>query len=315
MALGHALQELALRKRHLHGLGVLRVIAGSAIVYEYLHVYSQRGYLFGPNGVSPNDYASLSLYGLVSERWQFEALYHMGALVTLVWTIGVSTRWLTPLTVAFWWSLQRTNPGIWDGGDNLMHLVLVYCCFADVGQRWSIVPRTGSAVNDGSLSARLATLTHNSAVLAIALQLSVLYTVAGTTKMAGESWRNGTALYYALRPAEFYLPGVSEGLWSSRELLTVAAYGTMYVQAAFPLLLFLNKYSRRVVIVLMVGFHLGIIAVMGLITFGLFMIAVDLSLVTDREYQSMGNWLRHMLVRTSWAASADKQSMERSMLK
>lgn len=304
-----ALLEAARRKHHLIGLSLLRIVAGATMAFEYLHVYRQRHYLFGPSGVSPAENAPYSLYALSDHPLYFELLFHAGAVLAIFWTLGFHTRLLTPLTTVLWWSLQQVHPGLSDGGHNLIQIVLIYCCFADVGQHWAITAAAPDPVQP-TLRSQLLALTHNAAVLAIAVQLSILYTIAGAMKVAGETWRNGTALYYALRPEEFYLPGVSELLWSSREGLTIAAYATMYVQFAFPLLLFLNRYSRRVAIVLMLGFHLGILFVMGLVTFAMFMIAADLCLVSDKEYRAVSIWTASFFKNT-WSSLAKIQLRRR----
>lgn len=303
MALARTLLELSRRKHHVIGLSALRFVAGATLLFEYLHVYQERFYLFGPRGVSPFEYVSNSLFALSNDPLYFDVLFHLAILSAFFWMLGCCTRIVTPIALILWWSLQQTNPGLWDGGHNLSLLVMFYGCFAELDHHWSITSRETADVSGFSLTSRLATLTHNAAVLAIAIQVSILYTVAGAMKMAGETWRNGTALYYALHPAEFYLPGISEVLWSSREALTVAAYCTMYLQLAFPLLLFLNKHSRRVAIALILCFHLGILFVMGLVTFALFMIAVDLCLIDDQEYRAIGVWLRRSVERLRRLAS------------
>ena len=122
-------------------------------------------------------------------------------------------------------------------------------------------------------------------MLAFALQICLVYGIAGLTKVQGETWRNGTALYYALRAGEFTWPGHSELIFHNGFLLTFLAYATVAFQVSFPFLLFMNARTRTLAVLAGLTFHLGIALFMGLVTFATFLIAVDLSLIGDEEYR------------------------------
>lgn len=283
---------------NLIGASLLRVVTGVTILYEYLHVYAQRSYLYGPQGVLPLESVRWSLYTLSSDWRYFEALFHLSVLTVFAWTLGFRTRVLTPLVFAAWFSLQKRNEGLMDGGHNLMQILLIYACFANVGAYFAWTPsRSGST---RTMIAAISAVTHNAAMLAIALQVCVVYAVAGLSKAFGETWRNGTALYYAFRSSEFYLPGAAELLWSNDILLTILSYATVFFQIGFPFFLFLNEHSRRLAVVVGIGFHLGVATVMGLVTFGLFMIAADLALIPDEDYRRLAEgakaWVRRLRV-------------------
>ncbi|AKQ67060.1 hypothetical protein A176_003972 [Myxococcus hansupus] len=301
------------RPRFLIGASLFRICAGVAMVIQYLVNHAQRRYLFGPEGMWPWDtFAAnaslLSVYGWHRSLVWFEVCYHLGLLVSLLWLWGWRTRITTPLTYVFFWSLHQRFPGIWDGGDNLIHLVLVYAMFADVGAWFSVDARRRAA---GGVSAadtawgRLRGMCHNAAILAFALQISLVYGVAGLYKVQGEVWQDGTAIYHAFRSGQFVWPGFSELLYQNAVVVTLLTHGTVAFQVAFPFLLFLNRYTRLVAVVLGLTFHLGIALFLGLITFSLFMASVDLALVDDDEYRAFGRWLLRM--RSRWFP-AGKQS-------
>lgn len=287
------LERLAV-PRHRIGLNVFRVLAGCLILLQYLLNYSERAFLFGPNGAYPWDMfvserQAFSLYHFSSSPLVFELLFHTGIVVTMAWVWGWRTRLLTPLTYLFWFSLRQTNSLLWDGGDNLMQLVLVYACFADLsplrsGER---EPSTRST----TLSA-ISGLLHNGAVLAMALQVCVLYGVSALAKVQGETWQNGTALYYALWPEQFRFPGVTEHLVRNASLLALLSHATVFFQVAFPFLFVLNRHTRHFAVFMAVTFHLGIAGVMGLFTFAGFMIATDLALISDSGYLALARWAR-----------------------
>lgn len=290
------LERLAV-PRHRIGLNVFRVLTGCLILVQYLLNYAQRHFLYGPSGAYPwdlfiSEHASFSLYALSNRPAAFELIYHAGIVVTLAWVCGFATRLLTPLTWLFWSSLRSTNTLLWDGGDNLMQLILLYACFADLSplraeQRAQSASRSTWATISG--------LVHNGAVLAMALQVCILYGVSGMAKVQGEPWQNGTALYYALWPEQYRLPGVSEYLVRSAPLLALLSHATVFFQVSFPFLFLLNRYTRHFAVLLAVTFHLGIAGVMGLFTFAGFMIATDVALLSDEAYLAVAG-----LARRSW---------------
>jgi hypothetical protein len=289
--------EYCARDRFLIGASVFRIVAGAGILYQYVINYEQRRYLFGPNGVMPfeifaaDSIDGISLYRFARTPLTFELVYHLGLIVALLFLLGWRTRLMTALNYVFWLSLHRRFNVLWDGGDNVMQLVLVYALFADLGAHWSLDAARRRLRGSGSGSgadadwARLRAIAHNAAMLSFALQISLVYGVAGLTKVQGETWRNGTALYYALRAGEFTLPGYSELIFHNATLLTLLAYATVGFQVSFPFLLFMGRRARTLAVAAGLMFHLGIAFFMGLVTFATFLIAVDLTLIDDEEYR------------------------------
>lgn len=287
--------------RYLVGASLFRLCAGLAVLIEYLINYSQRAYLFGPAGLYPYDVfvadvagspRDFSVYAWSASPLYFEVCYHLAIVVAVLWFLGWRTRWLTPLQWAFVWSLHQRFPGIWDGGDNIIQLVLVYACFADVSAYFSLdADRRGAGVTAEAALGPVGALFHNTAMLAFAVQISLVYGLAGLYKVQGQVWQDGTALYYAFRGGQFMIPGVTEWLYRSAFVVTALSYVTVAFQVAFPFLLFLNPHTRRLAVVMGFTFHLGIALVLGLITFSLFMTSVDLALMGDEEYRAIGRFL------------------------
>jgi uncharacterized membrane protein YphA (DoxX/SURF4 family) len=191
----------------------------------------------------------------------------------------------TVFTFAFWMSMRNRFPELWDGGDNLMELVFYYAMFAQLRK---------TALAEASRPTRARQVLHNIAILSIALQVSVVYVVAGVTKLHGQTWWNGTALYYALVDGEFYFPGVTDRLTESAVLVALLSYATVAFQVSFPFLLCINRFTRLAAIGIGIVFHLSIVVVLGLTSFGFFMIAAELSLVSDDEYIAIARTLTCM---------------------
>ena len=293
------------------GASLFRLGAGLTILAQYLSTYAQRHFLFGPNGIVPYDWfveelrqsRSFSLYALASSPLVFEGIFHLGIVVTLLWVLGWHTRLMTFLTWVFLWSLHARNPTLWDGGDNLIRIVLIYALFADIGAHWSLDAAHRRVLSEDSTAQQyVGALLHTGAVWAVALQLCLVYATAGLAKVAGEVWQNGTALYYILRTGEFAWTGYGAAIWTNSVLVTLLTYGTVAFQISFPFLLIAHPATRRLALVLGMGFHLGIGLVLGLHTFAAFMISIELLLVPDRDYLAAAEACRTLrrAVVTCW---------------
>jgi hypothetical protein len=298
--------EWASRERFLVGASLLRIIAGLTILYQYLINYAQRHYLYGPDGVWPWDVfvdqrqvsGVFSLYAWSRSPLFFELMFHLGLVVTAIWVVGFRTRCFTALTYVFWTSLHERFNLLWDGGDNVLQIVLLYALFAELGARFSIDAATfGERAARSPRAHQARMMMHGAAMLAIALQISLVYGIAGLTKVQGETWRNGTAIYYAMRGGEFYWPGRSDYVYQHRIIVTLLSYATVAFQVSFPYFLFLNRRTRTIALVAGLFFHAGIAVFMGLITFASFLMAVDMSLIGDDEYSALARLGRRLAAR------------------
>lgn len=287
------------RDRFLIGASVFRIVAGLTILYQYLISYYQRHYLFGPDGVWPFDTfleslagtRSFSLYAVSRDPLAFEVIFHLGIVVTALWVLGWRTRLLTPLTYVFLWSLHERASFLLDGGDNVLQIVLFYAIFADVGAYFSWdANRLRAARQRGGAQRQVFAMLHSAALLAFALQLCLVYGVAGLYKVQGELWQSGTAMYYVMRVNEFTWPGYSEYIYLNVPLTIALTYLTVAFQVSFPFMLFLNRWTRRLALLAGFSFHLGIGVFMGLVTFSALMISVELALIADNEYRQIGRW-------------------------
>jgi hypothetical protein len=277
--------------RNLIGLSVFRILAGIAMLSEFLLVYGQRAFLFGNRGLIPyttyiEQMSHFSLYWYASSDWAFELVYHGSVLLVLLWTLGYGTRWLTPLVFYCWTSFTDRGPTIWDGGDNLIQLLLVYACFADLGAYFRPL-RSGADLERPRPVQRIAALAifHNTAVRVFGIQVCIVYFIAGIMKARGHGWLDGSALYAAWSDPQFGWPGVTDWITRNKALLSVVGPLTIAFQISFPFFFALNRRSRVFILVVAMSFHIGIAVLMGLISFAAFFIAAELALISDEEYR------------------------------
>ncbi|WP_437930945.1 HTTM domain-containing protein [Sorangium sp. So ce291] len=301
----HEVVELASRERWLIGASLFRIVAGLTILHLYLANYYQRHYLFGPDGVWPfarslaeaRGAGAFSLYVLGRAPLYFEVVFHLGMLFTALWVVGFRTRLMSLLTYVWLWSLHQRNPVLLDGGDNVIRIALLYGIFAELGACFSLdADRLRARRERGGDLQRIKMMTHNAAIVACAVQVCLIYGMAGLYKVQGELWQNGTALYYISRVGEFTWPGHSELLYRSVTLVTALTYVTVAFQLSFPFLFVLNRHTRRLSLAGGFLFHAGIAVMMGLGTFAAFVISVELALISDAEYRAIGAFARRRLL-------------------
>jgi hypothetical protein len=285
----------------LYGLSAVRIGYGLILLGILLSNYAERRLLWGPESPwtynifrgAEQDSGALSLYEISGSAAWFELLYHLMILLSVLFVLGWRTRWVTPALLAAVWSWQARNPVLPDGGDNLMILVLIYLCFAQLSAHWALDARRAArrqiagyeVMRQKRLRWEVATVVHNSAVLAVLLQVCILYMASGLFKVQGERWQEGTALYYVLQIKEYQTwPGLNRFVYMNPIAVVLFAYLTIFLEVAFPFLM-LHRVSRRISLVAIIGMHVGIGVLMGLPFFSLTMIVTDMLFIRDATYR------------------------------
>jgi hypothetical protein len=253
----------------------------------YLSHYGDRSYLFGPgaDSVLPHrlfveqiqEKGSFSLYAWSTSDVWFEAIFHLGVLAALAVTVGVGGRVVLAAHGILLWSLYERQSAFLDGGDNLAQLVIPMLLLTNCYQNFSFSSGVADRVI-GRLPGSVRSLgvpLHNLGVVAIAVQMCLVYVVSGLYKVQGEVWQDGTALFYIMRVPEFELPGLSNLVYSNDVLVFLGTYSTTLFLVYFPMGILVPSL-RPWTAVASIAFHASIGVFMGLTAFALTMIACDL---------------------------------------
>lgn len=284
------LRSFASVKHRRIGLSLLRVCLGTvALAFCVLHVH-ERAFLWGNQGLIPfssfvdmlRSQHTFSLYELSPSPYFALALFWGGILVTVAFTLGYKTRWSSILFFIFVWSIDFRNPFILDGGDNLLYLVAFFLIFVDCGYYFSLDAflRQVEPARENPFIAML----HNYALLAILIQLCLLYFTSVFYKIQGHMWQDGTAIYYILRTSEFNLSPIERIFYGSALTVTLLTYSTLVLQMAWPFLIW-NRKTRPFIALGAYLFHAMIGYFMGLIWFSAIMVSAELVVFDDREYR------------------------------
>ncbi len=168
-------------------------------------------------------------------------------------------------------SFHHRNPLILDGEDTVMRLFAFFMIFMPLDYRWSVtawlqrraemnVPRrVQNSESVGSPSAW--------ALRLVQIQLTAIYLSTAWCKLQGETWQNGTALYYVAQMHDvfgrFYLPG---WIWQSGWLMKLATWSVLVGEMVLPIALWLRP-TRKLAVALGLVLHLAIEYSMNLFLF------------------------------------------------
>lgn len=130
---------------------------------------------------------------------------------------------------------------------------------------------------DERLSAALAAVTARSTLLAIRVQVALIYFFAFSEKLTVTEWRNGTALYYWLLYPVFGVPDYLKPLLipvlTNPMTVTLLTWGSVGLEAVLFAGLFMDHRYRRILLPIGVLFHAGIAMFLGLFSFSVVMTA------------------------------------------
>jgi predicted DCC family thiol-disulfide oxidoreductase YuxK len=271
--------------RHRIGIRLFQCLLGLVYLYRIATEAPFAGYLWGPTSLAEGSAQTVlgqGLGGLFDRAFTSmagtQAVLVLLAAASLCLVFGRFTRVASGAALLCLVALEQRLPSLSDGGDNIARLVLFYFLFA-------LPPRAEG--KPGSVAVWL----HNLAAVAVMFQAVVIYTTAGLMKAFGEKWTNGTALYLISQVDAFSSPAFAP-MFENPLISTAAAYGTVLFQVWFAVAVL--SRLRLLWLVVGMGLHTGIGVMMGLVSFSLTMMAMDLCFVTDDEYARFFRWLHEL---------------------
>jgi hypothetical protein len=341
-ALARGIGHITRRVLGQYQTAIVRIAFATTVLLFLLHEWPNRHTLYGPDSPWGFDLAeryvessgALTVLLWSGSTFWFELVYHFTMVAAVAMLLGWRTRATSMLFMVGVLSLQNRSVFMGDGGDNVVHLMVMYLVLTRCAQVWSLDARRRARRGDrhptddpvgialwavlgaallivqvtGKLDSLvwglfflgmwlahgywwlirryapgeprivsdiIANLVHNAALLVIMAEVCVIYATAGWYKIQGSRWQDGTAVYYPLELDYFSVwPELNEILAGSELIILALSYGTVFLQVAFPFAL-LNRRAKNILLVLMIGEHIGIAVLMGLPFFSLAMIAMD----------------------------------------
>ena len=186
----------------------------------------------------------------------------IAALLCLL--IGYRTRLMSVLSFIFLVVIHLRNPYILNGADTVFRVLSFWILFLPLDRHYTIFK-----TNAGSF-------TYSFPLRMIQLQAALIYLMTGIFKQYGVTWKQGTAVYYAMQLDSLLLPS---GSWlfqiAPSWLMYFLNYYVLFAELAFLPLVFLpfiQPGAKIIALVLCGLMHLGIFVFMSIPNFALVMI-------------------------------------------
>lgn len=277
-------------------LGFIRIATGGMLFYMHLVWGSDLLAFLGPNAwlkgevvrrIHEGDYTwtYLSFIDSPGLLWGHHVLMLLTAFCLL---IGFGTRITAPL--AWFLNLMYCHrlTGHLFGLDQVVMMLLMYLMLAPCGAVYSVdawIRRRRERAGVSSTSWLSAwwlpgpgrSSANQIATRLIQLHLCIIYLFGGMSKLRGEMWWDGSALWYALVNWEYQS---IDAVWLGHypTLLGALAHITIFWETFYCATVW-PRFLRPWTLALAFAVHGGIAMGLGMITFGLMMIVANLSFI------------------------------------
>lgn len=190
-------------------------------------------------------------------------------------TLGFATRIATPL--AWWFTLMTCHrmTGALFGLDQVVVMLCMYLMIAPCGSVLSIDALRGERAWAGGTSQPNAL--NNISTRLIQIHLCVIYIFGGLSKMRGDMWFEGSAMWYALVNYEYQSMDMT---WLGKYPFIIASltaitifWETFYCALVWP------RLTRPIALAAAFFVHGGIALVLGMVTFGTSMIIANFAFI------------------------------------
>ncbi|MCY3004447.1 MAG: HTTM domain-containing protein [Planctomycetota bacterium] len=248
---------------------ILRIGFALLVSIQTLVVWPDAAYWYCDSGVLRSQTAAQILgprawsllNWLPSEPWAARLGLLCLGLHSLLMLLGFYSRFQVAAIFVWLVSFQNRNPLITDGEDTVFRILAFLLIWLPLDARWSVRSLAGSKSAGQAPSSKDAW-----ALRLIQFQMTVIYASTALCKMEGETWQNGSAVWYVSRMTDNFGRWISPEWFDWPWVSPLATWGTLAVEAVLPIGLWIPK-TRWVTIVLAVLMHLGIEGSMNLFLF------------------------------------------------
>ncbi|MCS7471225.1 HTTM domain-containing protein [Stieleria sp. ICT_E10.1] len=289
-----------------HTLCVLRILTGAMLLYCHVVLASDLLAFVGPDAWMSNDMARQLHDGAFgtsdwarSYLWYFDSptviwLHHgVTLLVTAMYMIGLGTRITIPLALFFQLMYLHRLTGALFGLDQIVTYTTMYLALTPCGSRFSVDALIRKRWVDKCATSAFwrfmlpddsPSIAANIGTRLLQLHLCVIYLFGGLSKARGETWWNGTAVWYAVSNYEYQSMDMT---WISRypAIISALSNATLFWEVFYCALVW-PRVTRPFVLAVAVGVHASIAIFLGMITFGSMMIFANGIFLSPRLFQS-----------------------------
>ncbi len=282
-----------------HTLGMLRIAVGAMLLYSHLVLASDLMSFLGDQAWVNNETARQLHDGTFGvANWARSYLWHLQSPVviwlhhgvTILVTACFALGFLTRLTAPAAWFLQlmylHRLTGALFGLDQIVTYSAMYLMLAPCGSCFSVDAwlrkRLGDRIRHRKMLAWLLpkatpSVAANIATRLLQIHLCVIYMFGGLSKARGQTWWDGTALWYAVGNYEYQSIDTT-WIVNYPRVFTAMTHLTLFWEVFYCALVW-PRLTRPIAVGLAVTVHAGIAMFLGMITFGVMMIAANMIFV------------------------------------
>ncbi len=256
-------KSIAQNNKNLHTIRLFRILLYCWFLIYYNTLAFNVDFFWGKNSFIPKSTIELFFGNSIFNLFNYPLIENNPLVLIIALDVLLMVSFfklknrILPILIYFvTLSLDARSYYILDGGNNLISLFSVFNMFFSLDKD----KETPISLLNSTLS--------NLSLLMAKIQVCIVYFIAGHSKLAGDLWSNGTALYYTLSVSEVSLNSVRDIVKIIHPIFIVLpAYFLLAFQLSFPWLIWF-KSTRKFMIFAGSVIHLGISFIMGLTFFG-----------------------------------------------
>jgi len=229
-------------------------------------------------------------FHVTDPRWIWP-IHILILVIMLCFTVGFCTRISAVLTWLAILSYINRAPTTVFGMDTMQNLIVFYLMIGPSGaalsvdrlirHRWAIRRARQSHERLPQWTRPAPTISANFAMRLLQVNVCIVYLVSGISKLLGQSWWNGNAIWLTMANPEFsplaykyyfaFLKFLGEHRWIYEIVVPPLTLGTLAFEISFVFLVW-HKRIRWLVLLTGALFHVGIAFFMGLVPFSMMML-------------------------------------------
>ncbi|QEH31931.1 hypothetical protein OJF2_03980 [Aquisphaera giovannonii] len=276
-------------------LGLLRILTGLMLLYTHAAWAPVLVDFFGPAGwLSPElvhaiqqDQHAYSFWWLVPAGGTWPTYVASMAILAL-FTAGLWTRLTSVLSLAVVISFAHRAPEAMFGLDQINAMLTLYLAIGPSGDALSL-DRLLAARRAGHASPPEPSAGANLALRLINVHMCIIYLFAGLSKLQGESWWTGEAMWRALANMEYQTADMTWLAWHPW-LVNLMTHTCVIWEVSFCMLVWRPRL-RPLMLAGAVLLHAGIGICLGMWTFALIMLVGCASFLPRSAVRDLAAWL------------------------
>lgn len=303
-ALGDLWSLIWFQERPTAPLEIARIGLGAALLLHYALATPYLFDLWGADGWVPRELAvtedpwSLSLLFSLTSPAQLAVFHAVFLVCCAAMMLGWRTSWVKWAVLIGQISYDHRDPLLFYGVDKILASLLLILCVAPIGRALSLDRvRALRAAKRKNLAATLplyASPWTGACIRLMQIQMALLFFYSAISKLGGDDWWNGDAIWFVFTTDEHYSPLLLRLFASHYWLVNVATYGTILIEIAFTFLIWQER-TRPYLLAAALFLHAQFAILMGLFYFSFVMMMGHMSFVRPQWLRRLGAAWKHKI--------------------